>query len=57
MGHHTIKSAGHHGITKELEEQLLPILKANISLIFLVVKESYGWIELNFIEFIEFFSG
>ncbi|XP_015868024.3 purple acid phosphatase 3-like [Ziziphus jujuba] len=29
VGHHTIKSAGHHGITKELEEQLLPILKDN----------------------------
>ncbi|CAN7102333.1 unnamed protein product [Brassica rapa subsp. narinosa] len=29
VGHHTIKSAGHHGITKELEKQLLPILEAN----------------------------
>ncbi|KAL1201115.1 Purple acid phosphatase 8 [Cardamine amara subsp. amara] len=29
VGHHTIKSAGHHGITIELEKQLLPILEAN----------------------------
>lgn len=29
VGHHTIKSAGHHGVTKELEEQLLPILEAH----------------------------
>ncbi|XP_010527820.1 PREDICTED: purple acid phosphatase 3-like isoform X2 [Tarenaya hassleriana] len=29
VGHHTIKSAGHHGVTTELEKQLLPILKAN----------------------------
>uniref|UniRef100_A0A1J3JTU8 Purple acid phosphatase n=1 Tax=Noccaea caerulescens TaxID=107243 RepID=A0A1J3JTU8_NOCCA len=29
VGHHTIKSAGHHGITKELEKQVLPILEAN----------------------------
>uniref|UniRef100_A0A7N2R1D8 Calcineurin-like phosphoesterase domain-containing protein n=1 Tax=Quercus lobata TaxID=97700 RepID=A0A7N2R1D8_QUELO len=29
VGHHTIKSAGQHGITIELEEQLLPILQAN----------------------------
>ncbi|KAE9610555.1 hypothetical protein Lal_00029744 [Lupinus albus] len=29
VGHHTIKTAGHHGNTVELEEQLLPILKAN----------------------------
>ncbi|KAM4109017.1 hypothetical protein ACB094_03G089600 [Castanea mollissima] len=29
VGHHTIKSAGQHGITLELEEQLLPILQAN----------------------------
>ncbi|KAI4357446.1 hypothetical protein L6164_001394 [Bauhinia variegata] len=29
VGHHTIKTAGHHGNTLELEEQLLPILKAN----------------------------
>ncbi|GMY18136.1 purple acid phosphatase 8-like isoform X1 [Fagus crenata] len=29
VGHHTIKSAGQHGVTKELEEQLLPILQAN----------------------------
>ncbi|MCD7449249.1 hypothetical protein HAX54_050687, partial [Datura stramonium] len=29
VGHHTIKSAGHHGNTKELEVQLLPILEAN----------------------------
>ncbi|XP_041013969.1 purple acid phosphatase 3-like isoform X2 [Juglans microcarpa x Juglans regia] len=29
VGHHTIKSAGHHGVTKELEEHLLPILLAN----------------------------
>ncbi|KAI4313652.1 hypothetical protein L6164_026611 [Bauhinia variegata] len=29
VGHHTIKSAGTHGNTVELEEQLLPILKAN----------------------------
>ncbi|XP_062113239.1 purple acid phosphatase 7-like isoform X1 [Humulus lupulus] len=29
VGHHTIKSAGHHGNTEELESQLLPILEAN----------------------------
>ncbi|KAK7319159.1 hypothetical protein RJT34_03877 [Clitoria ternatea] len=29
VGHHTIKSAGHHGNTQELEELLLPILEAN----------------------------
>ncbi|CAA0353960.1 unnamed protein product [Arabidopsis thaliana] len=29
VGHHTIKSAGHHGNTIELEKQLLPILEAN----------------------------
>ncbi|XP_010513921.1 PREDICTED: purple acid phosphatase 8-like [Camelina sativa] len=29
VGHHTIKSAGHHGVTIELEKQLLPILEAN----------------------------
>ncbi|RHN42347.1 putative Acid phosphatase [Medicago truncatula] len=28
VGHHTIKTVGHHGNTQELEEQLLPILKA-----------------------------
>ncbi|CAL0324840.1 unnamed protein product [Lupinus luteus] len=29
VGHHTIKTAGHHGNTVELEEQLLPILERN----------------------------
>ncbi|EXC02518.1 Purple acid phosphatase 17 [Morus notabilis] len=29
VGHHAIRSVGHHGDTKELMEQLLPILKAN----------------------------
>ncbi|KAK7359509.1 hypothetical protein VNO77_01470 [Canavalia gladiata] len=29
VGHHTIKSAGHHGNTQELEELLIPILVAN----------------------------
>ncbi|KAF4347975.1 hypothetical protein G4B88_020981 [Cannabis sativa] len=29
VGHHTIKSAGHHGNTEELESQLLPVLEAN----------------------------
>lgn len=29
VGHHTIKSAGHHGNTQELVSQLLPILQAN----------------------------
>ncbi|XP_057948513.1 purple acid phosphatase 8-like [Malania oleifera] len=29
VGHHTIKSAGKHGNTHELETQLLPILEAN----------------------------
>ncbi|CAL0329807.1 unnamed protein product [Lupinus luteus] len=27
VGHHTIKSAGEHGVTNELEKQLLPILE------------------------------
>jgi len=27
IGHHTIKSAGHHGNTIELEKHLLPILQ------------------------------
>lgn len=29
VGHHTIKSAGHHGVTKELLLRLLPILEEN----------------------------
>ncbi|KAF8398887.1 hypothetical protein HHK36_014751 [Tetracentron sinense] len=29
VGHHTIRSAGHHGDTKEIVEQLLPILETN----------------------------
>ncbi|XP_074345800.1 purple acid phosphatase 3-like isoform X2 [Apium graveolens] len=29
VGHHTIKSAGHHGNTQELVSQLLPLLQAN----------------------------
>ncbi|KAJ7942791.1 Purple acid phosphatase [Quillaja saponaria] len=29
VGHHTIKTTGHHGVTQELEKQLLPILKEN----------------------------
>ncbi|XP_022775710.1 purple acid phosphatase 7-like isoform X1 [Durio zibethinus] len=29
VGHHTIKSAGNHGVTEELVEQLVPILEAN----------------------------
>ncbi|WJX46948.1 Purple acid phosphatase 7 [Trifolium repens] len=29
VGHHTIKTAGHHGNTQELVELLLPILKSN----------------------------
>uniref|UniRef100_A0A2P2JLX6 Purple acid phosphatase n=2 Tax=Rhizophora mucronata TaxID=61149 RepID=A0A2P2JLX6_RHIMU len=29
VGHHAIRSIGHHGDTKELVEKLLPILKAN----------------------------
>lgn len=29
VGHHTIKSVGHHGDTKELVKHLLPILKEN----------------------------
>lgn len=29
IGHHTIKSAGHHGNTQELEAKLVPILEAN----------------------------
>lgn len=29
VGHHTIKSAGQHGVTVELVKQLLPILQAN----------------------------
>lgn len=29
VGHHTIRSAGHHGDTVELVDQLLPILQAN----------------------------
>jgi len=29
VGHHTIKSAGHHGNTQELNSLLLPILEAN----------------------------
>ncbi|XP_062172221.1 purple acid phosphatase 3-like isoform X2 [Alnus glutinosa] len=29
VGHHTIRSAGHHGITDELVVQLLPILEEN----------------------------
>lgn len=33
VGHHTIKSAGHHGITKELEKQLLPILEVTFTII------------------------
>ncbi|KAF3432057.1 hypothetical protein FNV43_RR26796 [Rhamnella rubrinervis] len=29
VGHHTMKSAGHHGNTQEIVDQLLPILEAN----------------------------
>lgn len=29
VGHHTIRSAGHHGDTEELVNHLLPILEAN----------------------------
>ncbi|KAK9277276.1 hypothetical protein L1049_006816 [Liquidambar formosana] len=29
VGHHTIKSAGHHGVTEELVTRLLPILEEN----------------------------
>ncbi|KAF3438302.1 hypothetical protein FNV43_RR21064 [Rhamnella rubrinervis] len=29
IGHHTIRSVGHHGDTKELVKQLLPVLEAN----------------------------
>uniref|UniRef100_A0A5B7BSI5 Purple acid phosphatase n=1 Tax=Davidia involucrata TaxID=16924 RepID=A0A5B7BSI5_DAVIN len=29
VGHHTIKSAGHHGVTQELVVHLLPIFEAN----------------------------
>ena len=29
VGHHAIRSAGHHGDTQELVKQLLPILQAN----------------------------
>ncbi|OMO60825.1 hypothetical protein CCACVL1_23855 [Corchorus capsularis] len=29
VGHHTIKSAGHHGVTEELVKQLVPILEDN----------------------------
>ncbi|XVE74566.1 hypothetical protein DITRI_Ditri12bG0027400 [Diplodiscus trichospermus] len=29
VGHHTIKSAGHHGVTEELVQQLVPILEEN----------------------------
>ena len=29
VGHHSIRSIGHHGDTKELVSKLLPILKVN----------------------------
>ncbi|KAK3019638.1 hypothetical protein RJ639_005000, partial [Escallonia herrerae] len=29
VGHHTLKSAGHHGNTKELIKQLLPVIQEN----------------------------
>ncbi|XVF43465.1 hypothetical protein PTKIN_Ptkin02bG0042000 [Pterospermum kingtungense] len=29
VGHHTIQSAGHHGVTEELVQQLVPILEEN----------------------------
>jgi len=29
VGHHAIRSVGHHGDTKELEKRLLPVLQAN----------------------------
>lgn len=29
VGHHTIRSAGHHGVTEELVERLVPILEEN----------------------------
>lgn len=32
IGHHTIFSAGHHGNTQELVDQLLPILEVHILL-------------------------
>jgi hypothetical protein len=33
VGHHTIKSAGHHGVTKELEYHLLPILEVILNIL------------------------
>jgi len=32
VGHHTIRSAGHHGDTEELVNQLLPILEVIIKM-------------------------
>lgn len=29
IGHHAIRSIGHHGDTEELTQQILPILEAN----------------------------
>lgn len=33
VGHHPIKSNGHHGDTQELVAQLLPILQVNLLLL------------------------
>ncbi|KAB1205986.1 Purple acid phosphatase 3 [Morella rubra] len=38
VGHHTIKSAGHHGVTEELEKQLLPILQVVPDMLLLVLE-------------------
>ena len=32
VGHHAIRSIGHHGDTQELMKQLLPVLQVNIKL-------------------------
>lgn len=39
IGHHTIKSAGHHGIIMELAQQLVPILEVityNLGIIYIL---------------------
>lgn len=33
VGHHTIKSIGHHGETKELVQRVLPVLEVVLSVV------------------------
>ena len=50
IGHHTIRSVGHHGDTKELVDKLLPLLEVNLYDPFLVSYLMYNEL-INFLLF------